>query len=102
MKKVLLAIDVILSALIGPTPGHVDKLIDEARKAEIQIVIEHFALFCALRSLRDGDTINIVRFTELMKYSQIQTSKFRQLEDRESWEPAEEEIDRWRTVALQN
>jgi hypothetical protein len=101
MKRAILATDAILQALIGPDTPFVNGLIEKAKNREIEIVVLDFALYCALRSVHKEDDINISRFTDLMKYAQIEASPNLGPEDRESWEPTEEEKAKWRRVVLQ-
>ncbi|SRR5258708_23644009 len=103
MKEVILAVDVILQALIGRTASKVETLILEAGRGEVQIQIMDSALYCALYSVRSGDTVNIRRLAELLQYAQLISDSPEYLgpEDREMWIPSKAEIENWRKVALQ-
>jgi hypothetical protein len=103
MSEVMLAIDSVLEAIIGPSPGSIDEIIRKAREGEIQLILEDFALYCALASVREGDKVNIRRLADLIKYAQIQldSPEFLGSLDRESWTPSNEAIENWRRWALQ-
>jgi hypothetical protein len=101
MKRVMLAIDAILEALIGPGQSSMDRLIEQAKNGETELVVQDFALYCALRSVHTGDAVNITRLAELLKYARIEISPYLGPEERNNWEPNQEEIENWRRVILQ-
>jgi hypothetical protein len=98
----MLAIDAVLAALIGSTPNSMDVLIRKAAKGEITLIVEQLALYCALSSVREEDSLNIKRFADLLKYARIQQDVPEDLGsmDRESWTPSDAEIENWRRCAL--
>lgn len=104
MEEITLAIDIILEAIIRPTPGIVDRLIERARKGEARLIILRFALYCALHSVQEEDKVNAKRLAELLKYAEIQPDTLELLEpqDRESWTPSQEEINNWRKCAIRD
>ena len=101
MKEIMLAVDVLLAALIGPSPNFVDALINQARNGDANFLVGHHALFCALYSVKESDFINVRRLAELVKYSQIQPEEPEYLgsQERERWIPSEAEMTNWRGIA---
>lgn len=102
MEEILLATDVVLQAIIGPTGGSVEGLIAQAQNGEVHLTVLHSVLYCAVYSVRETDRINTHRLAELLKYSQIMSDEPEYLgpQERGSWKPASEEVENWRKLAL--
>ena len=102
MEEVMLATDVVLSAIISPTTQVVDKLIEQAKRGEIALLMPHFVLYCALYSVEDSDVVNSHQLAELLKYVQIvaDAPEFLGPQERGSWTPSVEEVANWRRCAL--
>lgn len=102
MEEVLLGIDVVLEAIIGNANGLSNKLIEQARKGQIQINILHSALYCAFYSVDSDDTADFRQIAELLKYAQIipDAETYLGPQDRELWTPSKEEVDNWRKCAF--
>ena len=103
MEEVMLATDVVLEAIIGRN-GSAAKLIEQARKGEIHLVVPHYVLYCAVYSTSSTDTINTDQLAELLKYCEILPDAPAYLgpEDRDSWRPEWHEVENWRRHALEN
>jgi hypothetical protein len=98
-SPVMLAIDVVLGALIGPPDSAADMIIARAEAGEWQPVVLDLALYCAMASVREGDRVDTVRFAKLLRYAQLAPSLGRG-EDGVLSPPSDAEIEHWRTVAL--
>ena len=98
-SPVMLAIDVVLAALIGPPHSVADVIIARAEAGEWQPVVLDLALFCAMASVREGDRVDHARFARLLRYAQLAPSLGRS-EDGTFEPPSEAEIEHWRAVAL--
>jgi hypothetical protein len=99
--RVILAIDVILEALIGPNPSPIERLLAQAKAGQVELVVLHHALYCALRSVGEQDTLNIARLAELVKYARIEPTPHLKPEEGGVLEPTQEEIENWRADVLQ-
>ena len=97
----MLAVDIILRAIIGPSEA-VHALLTRARNGEESFVMSDVALYCALKSVQRGDNINLALLAELLRYSHIDPDCPRDAgtSGRVSWEPGEDEIKHWRATAL--
>ena len=98
-SPVMLAIDVVLAALIGPPESVADLIIARAEAGEWQPIVLDLALFCAMASVRPGDRVDHARFARLLRYAQLAPSLGREA-DGVFAPPSEVEIDHWRAVAL--
>jgi hypothetical protein len=98
-SPVMLAIDVVLAALIGPPDSVADLIIARAEAGEWQPVVLDLALFCAMSSVRAGDRVDHARFARLLRYAQLAPSLGREA-DGVFARPNEAEIEHWRAVAL--
>ena len=61
-SPVVLGIDLVLGALIGPPGCAAERIIEAAERGEWSPVIIDLALFCAMSSVRAGDVIDHARF----------------------------------------
>ena len=98
-SPVMLAIDVVLAALIGPPESVADLIIARAEAGEWQPVVLDLALFCAMSSVRAGDRVDYERFARLLRYAQLAPSLGREA-DGTFAPPSDAEIEHWRAVAL--
>ncbi len=95
----MLGIDLVLGALIGPPGCPAEKLIELAEAGEISPVVIDLALYCAMASVRPGDTIDHVRFARLLRHAMPMASGSR--EPCTAFEPPSlEEIEHWRDVVF--
>ena len=98
-SPIVLAIDLVLGALIGP-PGHpIETVIDRAEDGEWTPVVLDLALFCAMSSVRPGDTIDHARFARLLRHAELGASGGRKAGASFS-PPSPEEIEHWRDVVF--
>ena len=102
MEEVIVATDVVLRAIIGHSRS-IEKLIAEARRGEIRLVVPHESLYFAVYSIRSTDVINTSQFAELIQYCQILRDgpEFLGAEERDSWRPNSQEVENWRRLALE-
>lgn len=102
MQKLMLATDVILEALIGPSPIKVDRLISQARNGEVQFEILDLALCGAFYSVDEDDVINVRRLAQLLQYAQLipDCPEYLGPGEREGWVPTAKEVANWRKCAL--
>ena len=77
-SPVMLAIDVVLGALIGPPGTAAELIIDRAEVGEWTPVVLDLALFCAMSSVRPTDTVDHARFARLMRHAQLAASSIRE------------------------
>jgi hypothetical protein len=103
MEEILLATDVVLEVIIGSSTDRANRLIDRARKGEIQINILQSALYWAFYSVKKDDKINFRQVAELFKYAQIvlEAPIYLGPQDREGWTPSQQEVDNWRKCATE-
>ncbi len=101
MDPVTLSVDVLLQSIIGAS-DYAEQLIAEARTGKVYFVVQEFALYCALYSVREDDSKTMRYLAELLKYSQIEQDMpaYIGVEARSSWAPTSDEIEHWRAVAL--
>lgn len=102
MNDVTLAVDILLEALIDARSTIVDELLEKVRTEEYCLVVQDFALYCALRSTKPTDTIFVHRFAELLRFSRIESSPWIGPGERFSWEPEESEVEHWRSVVSEH
>lgn len=102
-EEVILAVDMILEAIIGLKPGRIDELIAEAESGEVRLSLSHFALYCAVHSVRAKDNLNARRFANLLRLVEIipDEPQYLGIEERKAWVPSPDEVDHWRGAALQ-
>src|SRR5262245_21422857 len=98
-SPVMLAIDVVLSALIGPPDSPADFVIARAEAGEWKPVVLDLALFCAMSSVRAGDQVDHARFARLLRHAELAPSLSRAADGTFS-PPSAAEIEHWRDVAL--
>ena len=98
-SPVMLAIDVVLGALIGPPDNAADMVIARAEAGEWTPVLLDLALFCAMSSVRPEDRVDHERFARLLRHAQFAASGSR--EPGTAFEPPSlEEIEHWRDVVF--
>jgi len=97
-SPVMLAIDVVLGALIGPGTA-AEIVIARAEAGEWQPVVLDLALYCALASVRPGDDVNHERLARLLRHARLDTSMSRE-PGAPFAAPSAAEIEHWRDVAL--
>jgi hypothetical protein len=104
MEEIMLATDVVLQAIIGPNSGSAETLIAQAKTGEIQLTVLHSVLYYAVKSVSEDDQINLRRFSELLKYSQIISDEPEYLgtKERDLWEPTARDVENWRKLALES
>jgi hypothetical protein len=98
-SPVALAIDIVLGALIGPPDTAAEMVIARAEAGEWTPVLFDLALFCAMSSVRPGDTVDYVRFARLLRHAQLAASLSR-AEGGSFTPPSVEEIEHWRDVVF--
>jgi hypothetical protein len=98
-SPVMLAIDVVLSALIGPPDCAADRLLARVEAGEWQPVLLDLALFCAMSSVRPDDRVDHARFARLLRHVQFAASGSR-APDAPFDPPSIEEIEHWRDVVF--
>jgi hypothetical protein len=98
-SPVMLAIDVVLGALIGPPGTAAEMVIARAEAGEWQPVLLDLALFCAMSSVRPGDRIDHARFARLLRHAQLAASAGREPSGSFA-PPSAEEIEHWRDVVF--
>lgn len=98
-SPVMLAIDVVLGALIGPPGTAAEMVIARAEAGDWQPVVLDLALFCAMASVRPGDRVDHARFARLLRHARLAASA-----DRDPGgsfaPPSAEEIEHWRDVVF--
>jgi hypothetical protein len=97
-SPVMLAIDIVLGAMIGPGTG-AEMVIARAEAGEWTPVLLDLALFCAMSSVRADDRVDHARFARLLRHAQFAASGSR-APDTAFAVPSAEEIENWRAVAL--
>ena len=98
-SPVMLAIDVVLSALIGPPDCAAEMVLARAEAGEWQPVLLDLALYCAMSSVRPEDHVDHARFARLLRHVQFAASGSRP-PDAPFDPPSIAEIEHWRDVAL--
>lgn len=100
VEPIVLGIDLVLGALIGPPGCAAESVIARAETGEWKPVVIDLALYCALASVRDGDRVDHARFAQLLRHASIVASRSR--EPGASFAPpAPSEIEHWRAVVLE-
>lgn len=98
-SPVMLAVDVVLGAMIGPPGCPAEMVIERAEAGEWTPVILDLALFCAMSSLSPEDKVDHARLARLLRLAELAPTMSREggtpLEP-----PSRAEIENWRTVAL--
>ena len=96
---VMMAIDIVLGAMIGPPGCAAEMVIERAEAGEWTPVILDLALYCALSSLRPGDTVDHARLARLLRHAELAPTM-----SRDAGTPLEppslDEIEHWRSIAL--
>ena len=98
-SPVMLAIDVVLGALVGPPGCPAERVIERAEAGEWTPVVLDLALFCAFASVRPDDRVDHARFARLMRHAQLAASHGRG-DDGAFAPPSIEEIEHWRDVVF--
>jgi len=98
-SPIMLAIDVVLGALIGPPGTAAEMVIARAEAGEWTPVLLDLALFCAMSSVRPDDAVDHVRFARLLRHAQFAASGSR-AEGTAFEPPSAEEIEHWRDVVF--
>jgi len=96
---VILGIDLVLGALIGPPGCAAERVIEGAERGEWSPVVIDLALFCAMSSVRAGDVIDHARFARLLRHAQPMASGSR-APGAPFDLPSIEEIEHWRDVVF--
>jgi hypothetical protein len=96
---IVLAIDLVLAALIGP-PGHpIERILDQVERGEYSPVLIDLALYCAMSSVQPGDVIDHARFARLLRHAHPHASQSRPASG--SFDPpSTDEIEHWRDVVF--
>ncbi len=102
MQKIALAVDVILSALVGKYREGIDDHINQAKSGEAEIVIFHDALCYALSAVREKDELDMEKFSELLRHSTVVESPEFTREHSSDWRPSVDEVEHWREIALKD
>jgi hypothetical protein len=98
-SPVVLGIDLVLGALIGPAGCPAERLIERVERGEWSPVVLDLALFCAMASVRPGDVIDHARFARLLRYAMPMASGSRA--PHAPFEPPSlDEIEHWRDVVF--
>jgi hypothetical protein len=98
-NPVVLGIDLVLGALIGPPGCPAERLLDRVEAGEWSPVVIDLALYCAMASVRPGDVIDHARFARLLRHAQPQASLSREPNTAFA-PPSEAEIEHWRDVVF--
>ena len=98
-SPVVLGIDLVLGALIGPPGCPAEKFIERAEAGEWSPVVIDLALFCAMASVRAGDVIDHVRFARLLRHAMPMASGSRAPNEPFA-PPSDSEIEHWRDVVF--
>ena len=98
-SPVMLGIDLVLGALIGPPGCPAEKLIERVEAGEWSPVVIDLALFCAMASVRPGDVIDHVRFARLLRHAMPMASGSREPHTAFAV-PSDGEIEHWRDVVF--
>lgn len=98
-SPVVLGIDLVLGALIGPPGCPAEKLIERVERGEWSPVVIDLALFCAMSSVRPGDVIDHARFARLLRHAMPMASGAREPYTAFA-PPSDAEIEHWRDVVF--
>jgi hypothetical protein len=98
-SPVVLGIDLVLGALIGPPGCPAEKLIERAEAGEWSPIVIDLALFCAMASVRPGDVIDHARFARLLRLAMPMASGSREPYSAFA-RPGDAEIEHWRDVVF--
>ncbi len=98
-SPVVLGIDLVLGALIGPPGCPAERIIEGAERGEWSPVVIDLALFCAMASVRSGDVIDHARFARLLRHAMPMASSSR-APYAPFDPPSEAEIEHWRDVVF--
>ena len=101
MEPIMLAVDMILTVIIG-NPKTIENLLSQARAGDAYFVVLDSALYCALYSVEEHDSKNLSLLAEVLKYSQLQSDapEYLGATERSSWTPSRNKVRHWRAVAL--
>ena len=98
-SPVVLGIDLVLGALIGPPGCPAERLLERVEAGEFSPVVIDLALYCAMSSVRPGDTVDHARFARLLRHAQPMASGSREPYTAFAV-PSEAEIEHWRDVVF--
>jgi hypothetical protein len=98
-NPVVLGIDIVLGALIGPPGTAAETIIARAEAGEWTPVLLDRALFCAMSSVRPSDRVDHPRFARLLQHAQLAASRGREAGNAFA-PPTLEEIEHWRDVVF--
>lgn len=98
-QPVVLAIDLVLAALIGPPSHPINRIIDQFDDGEHTPILIDLALYCAMASVQPGDSIDHARFARLLRHAQPLASHARE-PDTSFDPPSSAEIEHWRDVVF--
>jgi hypothetical protein len=98
-EPVMLAIDIVLGALIGPPGCPAEKVIARAESGEWIPVLLDLALYCAMASVRPEDTVDHARFARLLRHAKL-TATGTRAEGTAFDPPSAGEIEHWRDVVF--
>jgi hypothetical protein len=98
-SPVVLGIDLVLGALIGPPGCAAERLLERVETGEFSPVVLDLALFCAMSSVRPGDEVDHARFARLLRHAQPMASGSREPYTAFA-PPSEAEIEHWRDVVF--
>ncbi|MEO8702834.1 MAG: hypothetical protein ABI867_22510 [Kofleriaceae bacterium] len=98
-SPIVLGIDLVLGALIGPPGCPAEKIIERAEAGEWSPVVIDLALFCAMSSVRPGDVIDHARFARLLRYAMPMASGSREPNSPFA-PPSAAEMEHWRDVVF--
>ena len=98
-SPVVLGIDLVLGALIGPPGCAAERVIEGAERGEWSPMLVDLAVFCAMSAVRPGDVIDHDRFARLLRHAQYMASGSRA--PGAAFEPpSDTEIEHWRDVVF--
>lgn len=95
----VLGIDLVLGALIGPPGCAAETIIAEAERGESTPMVLDLALFCAMSAVRPGDICDHARFARLLRYAMPMASGARKPYTAFT-PPTDKEIEHWRDVVF--
>lgn len=98
-SPMVLGIDLVLGALIGPPGCAAERIIAEAERGEYTPVVIDLALYCAMSAVRPGDAIDHARFARLLRHAMPMASGAREPYGAFT-PPTTEEIEHWRDVVF--
>lgn len=98
--SMILANDIVLSMLIGPTDGPADALLARVEAGEFTPVVLDASLYWAMSAIEPTDEIQAGRMARLLRYARILPLE-RDSDERGHPAPSADEIAHWREVVFQ-